>query len=115
MINFRYPILVTLALVATVGFAQTKSPGIRIRTETPIHGDTYLAIEAAISEFKAHIKNPQLRKYEIVVLDLGPNVGVIFQNLNKPLDVKGSIGPLPEYEVELDGNNFNVLSSNFVR
>jgi len=98
-----------------IGLAQVQPKQSAISIDPPISGESYLAIEKAYTIFKKHLKNPDLRKYDIVILRIDNQLTVGFENKNRPDGVKGNPGPLPEFEVVLSKATNELISWNFVR
>jgi hypothetical protein len=78
-----------------------------------ISGSNFLAIKAAMAVFQRH--NPDLAYYIIEVVSEGDSVVVIFADKDRHLGTRGSLGPRPGFEVEMDANDLRVLRSNFVK
>ncbi|NTW89119.1 MAG: hypothetical protein HGB26_08435 [Desulfobulbaceae bacterium] len=93
-----------LVALSRMGFGQS---------EVTIRGDLFLVIESASKVFRAH--NPNIAGYNIVVMDEGSTLTVLFLNRNRPKAVVGNPGPLPEFEVHFDAKDLKILKAHFVR
>ena len=100
--------------ISAILSGQAAIPQFKPMHEFTIPGETYLTIEAAVSEIKTKFQKPQIDKYDILIIHDKDKIIVIFQNKNRPDFVYGNPGTLPEFEVLLNTSN-KVIQSNFVR
>ena len=85
-------------------------------TNYSIQGETFLAIEAAVSVFRSKLTNPDFTKYRISILHQDSTIIVAFQNKGpRSMEIRGNPGPLLEFTVTINPSNLKIIKSNFIR
>ena len=85
-----------------------------LNQEVALTGEFFLVVEAATNEFRAKCDGTKLAQYEILITNLMGQTVIFFQNPNRPPMIKGSAGPLPEFEVTLSKDH-KVIQSHYSR
>lgn len=104
-------ILFTISLLLWGSLTMAQNASLR-KIET-IDGNSYLAIHAAMNIFQEY--KPDLAKYKIRISYRSDLIIVSFVNIDKNNEIRGAIGPQPEFSVTLNASNFMVIKSQFIR
>jgi hypothetical protein len=110
--RFAIPIFLTIAILSGDStMLASSNKAIKITATFP--GSVLKCIFSAEKELE--IKNIDVERYEVLILDTPDTVILILKEPGLPKDEKGNSGKLPGYEVEVRKSDYRIIRSNFVR